>query len=271
MVQREGRILRKGNQYDEVEIYRYICEGSFDAYSWQILESKQKFISQFLIGSSYQREASDLEDNVLTYAEVKALALSDPRMKTLAESRIELANLRIINNKYIDTKNSLKADEETIRKGMPALDEQIRGTELNCRSIENRSKDDYKELRKTLICFLDPDLIKQEGEALGDAWGFAFDCPREQSQKEPFFIVSKNNVEYRIESGMSAAGNAQRVSNLFHGLEDYLKDLKTRKAEKENRLVRIHEELESANPYSERIRELENEINELQEQMDTDK
>ena len=72
MVQREGRILRRGNENREIFIFRYITEGSFDAYSWQILETKQKFISQFLIGSTYQREAADLENDVLTYAQVNA-------------------------------------------------------------------------------------------------------------------------------------------------------------------------------------------------------
>ncbi len=73
MVQREGRILRRGNRYQEIKIFRYIAEGSFDSYSWQLLESKQRFISQFLSGSEYQRSAFDLEENVLTYAQVKAL------------------------------------------------------------------------------------------------------------------------------------------------------------------------------------------------------
>ena len=76
MVQREGRIMRKGNLNEEIRIFRYITKGSFDSYSWQILETKQRFISQFLSGSTYQRSASDLEENVLTYAQVKALSIS---------------------------------------------------------------------------------------------------------------------------------------------------------------------------------------------------
>ena len=94
MVQREGRILRRGNQYQEIKIFRYIAEGSFDSYSWQLLETKQRFISQFLSGSEYQRSASDLEENVLTYAQVKALAISQPLMKVLAEKENELRRRR---------------------------------------------------------------------------------------------------------------------------------------------------------------------------------
>ena len=81
MVQREGRILRKGNTSEEVYIYRYITEGSFDAYSWQLLENKQRFISSFLSGTSATRDMGDIADTVLTYAEVKALAIGNPLIK----------------------------------------------------------------------------------------------------------------------------------------------------------------------------------------------
>ena len=79
MIQREGRILRRGNQNKNVIIYRYITESSFDSYSWQILETKQRFITQFLTGTTYQRSIEDLENQVLTYAQVKALHAATAR------------------------------------------------------------------------------------------------------------------------------------------------------------------------------------------------
>ena len=100
MVQREGRIIRKGNRNNEIHIFRYITEGSFDSYSWQLLETKQRFISQFLSGSAYQRSAADLDDNVLTYAQVKALAISEPLMKELAEKQNEIRRLRILSSSF---------------------------------------------------------------------------------------------------------------------------------------------------------------------------
>ena len=108
MVQREGRILRRGNENKDVLIYRYITEGSFDSYAWQILETKQRFISQFLSGSSYQRSIADLENNVLSYSEVKALALAEPLMKRLAEKENELKTLRIVATKDSETLEDLK-------------------------------------------------------------------------------------------------------------------------------------------------------------------
>ena len=88
MVQREGRMLRQGNTNPEVFIYRYITEGTFDSYSWQLLENKQRFISSFLSGVSFQRDSEDIADAVLNYAEVKALAIGDPLIK----KRVEVSN-----------------------------------------------------------------------------------------------------------------------------------------------------------------------------------
>lgn len=114
MVQREGRILRRGNGNDEVRIFRYIAEGSFDSYSWQILETKQRFISQFLAGTAYQRSLSDLESNVLTYGEVKALALSSPLMKELAEKENELRRLKILKAKRAVDISDMKRELDEI-------------------------------------------------------------------------------------------------------------------------------------------------------------
>jgi len=95
MVQREGRILRKGNTSEEVFIYRYITEGSFDAYSWQLLENKQRFISSFLSGTSAAREMDDIADTVLSYAEVKALAIGNPLIKKRVETANRLERVKI--------------------------------------------------------------------------------------------------------------------------------------------------------------------------------
>ena len=95
MVQREGRILRQGNQNKKVDIFRYITEGSFDAYSWQLLETKQRFISELLSGSLTERSGSDIEDTVLNYAEVKALAVGNPLIK----ERVEKANEKLLSER----------------------------------------------------------------------------------------------------------------------------------------------------------------------------
>lgn len=267
MVQREGRILRKGNQYNEVFIYRYICEGSFDAYSWQILESKQKFISQFLMGSAYQRSSSDLEENVLSFAEVKALALSDPRMKVLAEKENELANLRIVNNKFIESRKRVRADIESTKNQINILKGQIKGTEMNCIDLSGRKEEDYKILRKILAGFLTPKAIQISGKALGMAWGYEFKTPETQSIEKPMFEIRKNGISYTIESGESDVGNAQRVTNLLTGLKDHLCDLKQTLADKKIHLEQLEQEHVSDNPYLQQLTNLEREVKELRVQI----
>ncbi len=95
MVQRLGRILRKGNTSEKIFEYRYITSGTFDAYSWQILESKQKFISSFLSGTSGKRDSEDIADAVLSYAEVKALAIGNPLLRSRFVASNELERLKI--------------------------------------------------------------------------------------------------------------------------------------------------------------------------------
>src|SRR5205085_2151643 len=91
--QREGRILRQGNMNEEVAIYRYVTEGSFDAYMWQALETKARFINQIMSGESAVRKAEDIGGQELSYAEVKALASGNPAFLTLAETDAELQRL----------------------------------------------------------------------------------------------------------------------------------------------------------------------------------
>mgnify|MGYP001173920120 FL=1 len=104
MTQREGRILRQGNTYKKVYIYRYITEGSFDAYSWQLLETKQRFIADLLSGSLTARSGADIEDTVLDYAEVKALAAGNPLVKKRVEAANELTRYLVLQRKFVDSR-----------------------------------------------------------------------------------------------------------------------------------------------------------------------
>lgn len=104
MVQREGRILRAGNLCDKVDIYRYTTEGSFDAYSWQLLETKQRFISDILSGTAAGRSGSEVDGTVLDYAEIKALALDDPLLKLRVETQNELSRLVILQKKAVESR-----------------------------------------------------------------------------------------------------------------------------------------------------------------------
>ena len=263
MVQREGRILRKGNLNKEVFIYRYICEGSFDAYSWQILESKQRFISQFLCGSAYQRTATDLEENVLNYAEVKALALSDPRMKELAEKENELLNLRIICSNYAESRSKLDDDIKKTENSLHLIEVQIKGSEENLKTIKDLKRSEYKTARKILTEMLLPDSMAESAKMIGSIWGFDISSPQVQIDKKPVFWISKNGASYAIECGETAAGNAKIVTNFLQKLPDYIADLKQKYEDKKVVLEQLQEGRLKKNPYLDDLKRLENEVKRL--------
>lgn len=100
--QREGRILRQGNENEEVAVYRYVTEGSFDAYMWQALETKARFIAQVMTGESTARRAEDIGGQELSYAEVKAIASGNPAVLTLAEADAELQRLALLKRNHMD-------------------------------------------------------------------------------------------------------------------------------------------------------------------------
>ena len=107
MIQREGRILRQGNSNSKVYIYRYITEGSFDAYSWQLLETKQKLISDILSGCQDERSEPEVDDAVLNYAEVKALAIGIPLIRERVETANRLSRLSALRAKEFELRASM--------------------------------------------------------------------------------------------------------------------------------------------------------------------
>ncbi|WP_155267188.1 hypothetical protein [Ruminococcus flavefaciens] len=187
MVQREGRILRRGNENENVRIFRYIVEGSFDSYSWQVLETKQRFISQFLSGTSYQRSISDLESDVLTYGEVKAIALSAPEMKLIAEKENELRELYILKQKR-------EAEVEDIRRELSAIPAELekitaKKTDIAGRKLREASVRKLNEKRVGLLARQDS--LKKELNTVIDYTPKITACQNElemlrSSIKDPF-------------------------------------------------------------------------------------
>lgn len=230
MVQREGRMIRRGNENESVQIYRYISEGSFDSYSWQVLETKQKFISQFLSGSSYQRSMTDLEDNVLTYAEVKALALSEPLMKQLAETENEVKSLRIVVAKEKAGIEEMKEEHIKLGKQISAL---VRRSATSSKTEDKlRSgfqKEQLQACYQSLSGVLAPNLI-QTRKLPKDlkAFFFAIIPPEVQSEKHPYILLCDEGETYEVEMGDSAKGNARRVLNFITSFQKVRE--KTKKA-----------------------------------------
>ena len=114
MTQREGRILRQGNTNPEIFIYRYVTTGSFDAYSWQLLETKQRFITSILSGHLRERSGSDVSDTALSYAEVKAIAVGNPLVKKRVETSNELDRLTILRRERFKQLEAMEQELESL-------------------------------------------------------------------------------------------------------------------------------------------------------------
>jgi len=145
MVQREGRILRQGNLCDSVRIYRYITKGSFDAYSWQLLEKKQRFISQILSGAVCEREGDDVDKTVLNYAEVKALSVGNPLIKRKVEIANEIDKLRILQRDYIVSRQRMEQELSALPGKIEKQKGYIADTEADIKYYRE-NKFDYKKL-----------------------------------------------------------------------------------------------------------------------------
>ncbi|HZZ81340.1 MAG TPA: DEAD/DEAH box helicase family protein, partial [Gemmataceae bacterium] len=127
--QRDGRILRQGNENKEVEIYRYVTEGSFDAYMWQALETKARFIGQVITGDNAARRADDISGQELSYAEVKAIASGNPAVLTLAEADAELQRLNLLKKNHLDEQYVARRNVRDLPATIERLTERL--TKLN--------------------------------------------------------------------------------------------------------------------------------------------
>lgn len=264
MIQREGRILRRGNTNKDVLIYRYISQGSFDAYSWQILETKQKFISQFLSGSSYQRTASDLENNVLTYGQVKALALSQPLMKKLAEKENELKNVRILQLQNEQTVTGLEEKLADDRARVNQLKERLYVAKQINAIVSGYKEQEYKTMSELLKKSLTRDLMRfTDGEKIAVLIHFFLRFPETQNEKKPFIYFEYIDEKFEIELGNSTDGNIRRVVNFIKKFGKTVEKTAELIEKYENSIADTEKYLEKTSSYHGKIKELEAQRDEI--------
>ena len=147
MVQREGRILRQGNMIQKVKVFRYITRGSFDAYSWQLLEAKQRFISQILSGRVSERAGDDVDEAVLNYAEVKALAVGNPLIKERVRVANDLSRVIILQRSFEEERAANRQELRFLPEQIAALKTQIAKAEQDLKELEENPFD-YNELTR---------------------------------------------------------------------------------------------------------------------------
>ena len=285
MTQREGRILRQGNQNKQVFIYRYITAGSFDAYSWQLLETKQNFISELLAGSLVDRSGSDIEDTVLDYAEVKALAVGNPLIKERVEAANELTryltlqrrtseNRMIMEKELLDIPRKLENQRILIMK----CDEDVdyyrmwkdKHPEPNDPVLKKREAENRRKLREDLQKAVHEYLLEPEEKSVASYKGFELVLPANMIAQKPYLWVVGAG-RYYVELGDTEVGNLMRIDNCLDTLGERLKKLQAGKEKLENRKSDIEEELARKEDYSEEIEKYRKRVEELDDKLGVDK
>ena len=231
--QQEGRILRQGNMNDKVKIFRYVTEGTFDSYSWQLIENKQKFIGQIMTSKSPVRSCEDIDEAALTYAEVKALATGNPYIKEKMDLDIQVSKLKLLKANHTSQKYRL---EDNIVKHYPveiaAMKERLAGYRADIQTyaqnkfpdkdtfsikIGNRVYTDKKEAGAALIDMCrsakQPNMAVTIGEYQGFKMSVSFD-----SFFSKFTVNLKGSISHEVEIGTDPLGNLQRLSNALEGM-----------------------------------------------------
>ena len=277
MTQREGRILRRGNENEKVKIYRYVTEGSFDAYSWQLLETKQRFITALLSGSYTERDGGELDDVVLDYAEVKALAIGDPLIKERVETANELSRMLTLHRKEIDNRMRL---ENELASLPPQIEEQkrvIERCENDAAAYADRKaalpapqttaeKDALAErrrqLRQRIFVAIGENALKNEETRLLRYHGFDVVLPAHMMSEKPYLWLVREG-RYFVSLGESDIGVLTRIDNFLDDLPKHADKLREALDFLEARTEQIRTELSQMQSYADRIEELDEKLNEI--------
>ena len=274
MVQREGRILRQGNTNDEVFIHRYITKGSFDAYSWQLLETKQRFISSLLAGHLEERNNSDVYDTVLSYAEIKALAIGNPAIKERVECANELDKLLLLRRESIIHKEGLRAElaklPSRLEKQRHNVDNAITDAQLYKDMKKELTPIERKDLRVQLEEALLDNALKTNETELFEYQGFKVVLPSGMAITKPF-VWLVGSGKYYLELGDSALGYIVRIDNFLDDFEMYIRKQEDKLDRLEMIQKSIEVELKADDEYTERIESLTERIKKLDEKLGVNK
>ncbi len=280
--QQEGRILRQGNRNPRVKIFRYVTEGTFDSYLWQMLENKQKFISQIMTSKSPVRACEDVDEAVLNYAEIKALCTGNPHIREKMDLDIQVSKLKLLKANHTAQKYRLETDiARTYPRQIAAVKERITVLKADQKTYAafQHSKDPSKESKNEDFemtvdgtVYIDK---KEAGTALleacsalrmasasgkvADYKGFSIEAGFDTfSQK--FILTVRGRCSYPIEAGKDPYGIIQRINNVLGSIDSQLEGA-------ERKLETLQDQLETAREQVEKPFEKEAELAEKLERL----
>ena len=241
--QQEGRILRQGNENEKVKIFRYVTEGTFDSYSWQVIENKQKFISQIMTSKSPVRSCEDVDEAALTYAEVKALATGNPYIKEKMDLDIQVSKLKLMKANHTSQKYRL---EDNIAKHYPQqiaiLKERIGGMEADIQraktnlpadkeqfvmKVGDKTYTDRKEAGTALIEMCKEMKTVNVPATVGEYAGFKMSVSFD-SLNHKFVMNLKGQLSHNLEVGSDPLGNLARINHALESMPKQLSEAKTK-------------------------------------------
>ena len=238
MTQRNGRIIRQGNQNKRVYVYNYVTEGTFDAYLWQTLENKQKFISQIMTSKSPMRSCDDVDEQALSYAEVKALCAGDPRIREKMDLDVQVAKLKVLRSDYQNQKYRL---EDKLLKHYP---EEIQKAKNRIAALKNDAQiaDAHPQDKENFCGMTIKGMVFDEKKAAGERLmlackempnadmmllgtyrGFELNI-RFDSFKNEHQIVLRGELSYPVPLGDDPRGNIVRLDNAIGNFADRIAD-----------------------------------------------
>lgn len=270
MTQREGRILRQGNENKEVYIYRYITEGSFDAYSWQLLETKQRFITELLSGSLQDRSGGDIEDTVLDYAEVKALAVGNPLIKERVETANELSRCLALKRKseenYIKLQKELNENPAKVTRQLGLIEKCKLDITVYEENYIEHDKDERRELREKLYNAVSNNVLMPDETYLMTYQGFDIILPSNMGAEKPYVWLQRNG-RYYVELGDKELGGLVRLDNFLEGLNKHLEKLNTGYEQLITREEAIKIELGKKEDYDEIIEKIKQSLDSIDKKL----
>ena len=276
--QRQGRIERQGNMFPEVEVYRYVTEQTFDAYLYQLVESKQKFISQIMTSKSPVRSAEDVDEVALSFAEVKMLATGDARFKEKMDLDIQVSKLRVLKQSYLSEHYDL---EDRVLKYYPQTikeyEERIAGYENDTALAEqHKPKGEDKFCPMTLkgvtytekadagemLLAICKDYPMSAPTEIGSYRGFRMEIYYDTVNAH-YCMNLCGKAKHKVDLGADALGNLTRIENELSKLPARLEAAKTKKAETIAQLETAKEEIKKPFAFEDELKEKTERLNAL--------
>ena len=277
LIQRSGRIIRQGNKNPEVDIYRYVTEGTFDAYLYQLVENKQRFISQIMTSKTPVRFAEDIDETALSYAEIKALAAGNPDIIEKTELDTQVAKLKLLKQNYLSEKYAL---EDKVIKYYPneikRLENRIEDMKEDIEVFNNNNTPDNafekmnikgtnfterKEAGEKIIEIC-KSMTNPEPLEIGEYKGFKIILSFDTMDRK-FYASMKNNLSYKTELGSDPSGNITRIDNVLNGIETRLSSVENNLEDTKKNYESAKKEIEKPFPQEEELKTKSKRLDEL--------